>query len=353
MMMTHFLSKNFLSAILMCFCVSLSYAQPTWEMKKSPVTVSFRAISALSQDLCWLGGSQGTILRTTDGGQTWQQFRIEGTDSLDFRDIQAFSEEKAIVMGAGPGTDSRIYLTQDGGKTWKLTYQNTLPKGFFNGFSFWNAQEGILAGDPIEGKLFLLKTQDAGQTWQRISPENIPAMKPEEYGFSASGTHISTHSPQMAWIATGGAVARVFYSKDTGKTWQVSDTPMLCGESSEGIFSVDFKNEKYGVAVGGDYTEKNTLRPTLIYTKNGGKTWKASKSQSTGFQSAVAFAAHKTIVSVGQSAEYISYDSGKTWQKISQTGFHTLSLSQDKKWAWAAGAKGKIARLQISNTAQK
>jgi photosystem II stability/assembly factor-like uncharacterized protein len=342
---------NYLKILLLAVWSVSSVLQaqniPQWEMRTSPAKASFRAISALSAETCWVSGSGGTVLRTTDGGETWQQFKIAGTDSLDFRDIQAFSKDRAVLMGAGPGNLSKIYATEDGGKTWQIKYQNELPEGFFNGFSFWNEQKGLLAGDPIEGKLFILKTEDGGNSWHRISVENIPTMQKEEYGFSASGTHICTKAGNKAWIVTGGAVARVFYSNDGGETWQVSTTPMLHGESSEGIFSVDFRDSKHGLAVGGDYTEKNTDKPTLIISKNGGKTWKEGKNIDLGFRSAVAFSIDKTVICVGQSAESISYDNGKTWQTISQTGFHTLSLSQDKKWAWAAGGKGKIARLKI------
>ena len=55
-----------------------------------------------------------------DGGYLWQGCAIPpGAEKLDFRGIQAFDENTAIVMSSGKGDLSRLYKTTDGCRTWK------------------------------------------------------------------------------------------------------------------------------------------------------------------------------------------------------------------------------------------
>ena len=52
------------------------------------------------------------MLRTTDGGATWQPRPVPGAEALDFRDIDAIDERVASVLSIGPGNASRIYRTE-------------------------------------------------------------------------------------------------------------------------------------------------------------------------------------------------------------------------------------------------
>ena len=59
--------------------------------------------------LAWASGTHGTVLRTEDGGFVWQGCAVPaGAAELDFRGIQAFDEQTAIVMSSGPGDRSRL-----------------------------------------------------------------------------------------------------------------------------------------------------------------------------------------------------------------------------------------------------
>src|ERR1700732_5073301 len=52
-----------------------------------------------------------------------------------------------------------------------------------------------------------------------------------------SGTCLVTHGKNDIWFCTGGAkTARVFHSEDRGQNWTVSETPILAGTDSAGIF---------------------------------------------------------------------------------------------------------------------
>ena len=96
---------------------------PAWTMQTSGVTTRLRGVSAVSEKVAWASGAGSTVLRTTDGGATWQKLNVT-TDALDFRDIDAIDEETAYALSIGNGPASRIYKTTDGGKTWAMQFKS-------------------------------------------------------------------------------------------------------------------------------------------------------------------------------------------------------------------------------------
>ena len=110
------------------FASSLSAQLST--IQNSNTTENLRGVSAPSTNVAWASGTHGTYLRTIDGGNTWHTAQVPGAESLDFRDVEAFSADLAYLLAAGPGDQSRIYKTNDAGKTWSLQFTNQEPKGF-------------------------------------------------------------------------------------------------------------------------------------------------------------------------------------------------------------------------------
>lgn len=320
----------------------------SWQFQSSGLTSSLRGICAVSRKIAWVSGTKGSYARTLDGGQTWLADSVAGATNLDFRDVQAFSAERAILMSAGSGELSRIYRTEDGGKSWQLKYLNKTAEGFFNGMAFWDENNGMLVGDPIAGQLFVMLTADGGNTWQPLPAERAPAVVQGEYGFAASGTNLAVRGKEHVWIATGGAIARVFHSSDRGKTWNVAVTPIVSGNSSSGIFSIAFRDENQGVIVGGNYQEPNAAQANAAITSDGGKTWELIKNPATmEYRSCVAYLTPSLLVAVGPSGSDYSNDGGLTWARFSAEGFHTLSFATSANIGWAAGTEGRIAKCFV------
>ncbi len=106
-------------------------AQPPaveWHSQSSGVTSRLRGVSAVSPDVAWASGGNGTVLRTVDGGRSWQLLPIPGAETLDFRDVDAMSDRVAHVLSIGAGAASRIYTTTDGGARWDLWLAATTGK---------------------------------------------------------------------------------------------------------------------------------------------------------------------------------------------------------------------------------
>ena len=323
---------------------------PRWTVQTSGITHRLRGVSAVSEQVAWASGAGSTVLRTTDGGLTWQKLNVT-TETLDFRDIDVVDAQIAYAMSIGNGPASRIYKTIDAGKTWTLQFKNDDEKAFLDAMSFWDANHGIAFGDSVDKQFYILTTSDGGHTWSRVPPANLPPAQGNEGAFAASGTNIAVFGKSQAWIGTGAATkSRVLRTSDGGRTWQVAGTPLASGPST-GIFSIAFRDAKHGVIVGGDYTKEQDAVDNLALTSDGGVTWTLVKGLS-GFRSVVAYVpGMKTpaLIALGPSGGDYSLDDGRTWKPIDGPGFDTFSFARGKQIGWAAGAQGKIGKLTFSD----
>ena len=335
-----------MNTISLMIVVVYALTAPRWTLQTSGVTVRLRGVSAVSQRVAWASGAGSTVLRTTDGGKTWQKLNVT-TDALDFRDIDAIDDKTAYALSIGNGPASRIYKTTDAGTTWTMQFKSDDEKAFLDAMSFWDANNGIVFGDSIDGQFYILMTSNGGQTWSRVSTGRLPPALQGEGAFAASGTNIALFGKTHAWIGTGaGAKARVLRTTDHGRSWQVSDTPLAAGQSA-GIFSIAFRDEKHGVVVGGDYRKESEAVDNLAVTNDGGVTWKLVKGLS-GFRSVVAYVpGMKTpaLVALGPSGGDYSLDDGQTWKPIEGRGFDTFSFIPRKATGWGAGAEGALGKL--------
>jgi len=321
---------------------------PVWTVQKSGTDASLRGISAVDGSVAWASGSNGTVLRTLDGGKTWSRKPVPGADGLDFRDIQAFSADSAIVLAIS--RPARIFKTEDGGESWSETYTNDTPGIFLDAFAWFDGQTALVLGDPMDGRFALLTTSLSGRIWSFMPEVCRPLAEKGEGAFAASGTCILARAGGEAWFVTGGPVARAFHSRDWGKTWEATALPVRSGEASFGAFSIDFLDGMTGIVVGGDYRTEASADGNAAWTADGGKTWTpVADKRPGGFRECVAFSpgpGPRIAVTVGPSGSDLSADAGRTWAPLpGSAGFHSLAFAPAGRAAWAVGKGGLIARL--------
>jgi Photosynthesis system II assembly factor YCF48 len=94
----------------------------TWQKQESGVTSDLLAGSAPSNDVCWISGTNGTILRTTDGGAHWTRVTsptLEANVTPDWTSVAATDASHATVTMR----DGTAFVTNDGGGTWAVVRQ--------------------------------------------------------------------------------------------------------------------------------------------------------------------------------------------------------------------------------------
>ena len=321
---------------------------PSLELQPSGTDVRVQAVSVVDARVAWASGLEGTFLRTTDGGRTWQRGAVPGADTLQLRDIHALDARTAWVLSAGTGDQSRIYRTDDGGATWTLQWTNPEAEGFYDCFDFWDARRAVAYGDAVGGALRVLVTDDGGARWRLVAADALPPALPGEGGFAASGTCVQAGAGGTAWIATGNAApARVLRTEDYGASWSAAAVPVVAGDGA-GLTSISMADARRGTAFGGNLSVTDQRTENVARTEDGGRTWSALPH--VAMNGALYGGVHvpgtdgRVILAVGPGGADLSTDGGRTWRSLDGRAWWGIG-SAGPGATWIAGPDGRIARV--------
>ena len=350
-------------------------AQAQWVLEESHTTASLRGIVSLGDGVAWASGTRSTVLRTGDGGHVWQGCAVpEGAADLDFRAIQAFDKDTALVMSAGTGPLSRVYRTTDGCRSWKLMLTNQDAAGFWDAMQFRDRENGMLLGDPVNGQFVIMRTADGGETWQRDAGAPVDDATGQG-AFAASNSSLLLSSATDWSFCTGGTAGpHVWRSATEPYVGQGTAGPLSRSSSSEELIS-ESKGESAGcfslaehkgtiVAVGGDYLHPEAADDNAWTTTvdPGDKKAQAEAKQHpsfrfspantrpSGFRSAVAYDdTVKAWITVGPNGTDISTDDGVHWRALLPGAGATRDF--DREWnalslPFVVGPHGRIAKLR-------
>ena len=339
------------------FVAAQSPAQSPWQMQDSGTTAGLRGIYSVDGTIAWASGTNGTVLKTIDGGAHWTACAIPDAEkdgaTLDFRGVQAWDAKTAIVMASGSGEKSRLYKTTDGCKTWIVLLENEDKEGFWDALILWTPTDGFLAGDPVEEHPLLSEFTSYNGIFLDNTLYNLNATKGEG-AFAASNSSIALApfrtqdgASREVWFATGGpSGSRVIrYQHFNGGepervSTSISDVGTFPKTANGGIFSIDFKSAGHGIAVGGDYTKSSETTGTAAWSSDDGLHWSASTTPPHGYRSAVQWSeALRAWIAVGTNGSDISRDDGKTRQSLDNGNWTALSLP------FVVGPNGRIARM--------
>jgi len=311
-------------------------------MKKLiPFLFSFLGIFTFSQQI----ESFETILNDkisiraleVDGGKVW----YSGTDSkFGFVDLKNKENRKQINLSDKKlqfrtlakdknsfytiNIESPAYFFKMDKKDLKseIIFTDTVKTAFYDALHFVNDQLAYTFSDADKDNLLKLAVYRKGQ-WKMF--KNNIQLNNGEAAFAASNTNIAS-TKKYLWIATGGKASRILRVDLKKENIQVFETPFIQGESSQGMYSIDFYDDKFGIAVGGDYTQQDANINNMATTNDGGETWQIQASgKNAGYATCVKIkpgSKGKEIIAVGDKHISYSSDFGKTWEKISdEKGF--------------------------------
>jgi len=266
------MKKRILIFTAALFCNSTLFAQ--WVSQNSNITAGFNAqfIDAVNADVCWglvsdPANNQNPVqeyTRTIDGGLNWSGGNITNTPGRCASSIFALNADTAWVAmfsgAGGPGTGA-IMRTDDGGTTWnqQTTALFSATGNFPNMVYFWDANNGVCMGDPVGGYFEIYTTIDGGTNWVRANQAEIPPQQNGEFGIT--DVYTADHGSTL-WFGTNQG--RIYKTTDKGYNWSVAQTPFL-----DYIGAVAFRDDLNGLCVSGGTIGS----PDVARTTDGGTTW--------------------------------------------------------------------------------
>lgn len=326
---------------------------PSWRFTPTATTNRLVIADVVSRSVIWaVGGGEtpgvkdGSVVRSVDGGRSWQDVTPPGGDAEVFRDVEAFDRDHAVVLAIDP--PSQIYRTVDGGVTWAVVFEDPSSGAFYDCMAFFDDREGLAMSDPVDGRFRIARTGDGGRTWRVVPNNGMPVALDNEFGL-ATGTCLQAVGKRDAWFGTAtpaGIKNRVFRTRDRGRTWTEAVTPLPGGENF-GIRSLSFGDRHHGIAVGGD-PPTGTDVGLVAVTSDGGRSWSLAGSL-TGWRNGLTWVPGRrhTAVAVGITGSDVSTDGGQTWRRFD--GRSLLGVDCLPQVAcWAVGAGGLAARLSMA-----
>lgn len=160
-----------------------------------PSYAFYLAVDFVNPDTGIVAGGKGTghiVMRTLDGGQTWDSLSIktsEGTSDGSFLDV-SFVDESTVYI---TGRQGKVVSSTDYGDTWQEKTQIKIIGADLwesTALYFQNADTGWIASNLLSAQAaYIHRTNDGGDSWnEELFFTQSPNVGLEDIAFTESGT---------------------------------------------------------------------------------------------------------------------------------------------------------------------
>jgi len=269
-------------------------------------------------------GNNGTILNTTNGGNTWipKTYLTPTTNGPinDYlKDVTFFDSNIGMIVSGTPFSDSinysleygLIYRTTNGGATWDNVYVHS--SAAFNGVSFLNASTAIAVGVVRPSSACYSITTNGGTSWELLYWS----------GITDPLTDVSFYDDNFGTAV--GFNGRILHTNDGTSTWYSQSSGTM-----NNLHGVCLTSTNSGTIVGD--------AGTILHTSNGGTSWVSQPSGTTEDLLGISFIDAEKGTIVGKNGITLeTTDGGITWELQSvRTNEDLFSVS------FVSGGSGNI-----------
>ena len=310
-----------------------SFSQRTseWEKLTSPTSDLLRKIFFVDSKNGWAAGITGTIVQTTNGGDSWAlQNSTVVTPIVDIFFINKHYGW-ALTYPQVPPFGTSILKTTNGGANWfadSIFFENEIMSTIF----FFDDSIGFVGGNGIK------KTTNGGLSWvdAEIDSGTVSTLPVSKFSFFS----------KTFGYASGGRldIAGVIWkTTDGGNSWS------SIGLSPDQIFDVFVFDSLNALALSGDPEELYAI--ALIRTNDGGLTWDFTELPLFGLSFAIDFIDEKVGWSASGYKFLLTGDGGKTWVEELTPDSTTVYDLQfvDKYTGFACGENGVLLKFTSFN----
>jgi photosystem II stability/assembly factor-like uncharacterized protein len=260
----------------------------------------------------YAASGKGAILKTRDGGRSWESVHAATSSSESVRAI-FFLDRDIGWAAAGDGTSNVVLRTVDGGVNWSA--HELPPYGYAHALAFGDAENGWAVPNWYEDNV-ILRTEDGGVTW---AEQEFPVPPADVRSFAAVGGDV-------AWAAYGAP--RLIFTEDGGETWEFVDMPT---GAEDVITALSFVDAGTGYAAGDGVIYK---------TDDFGSTWLTLPAVPPVFWGGMAFdgADHGLLLDLFGRELYLTTDGGQSFEMIhDRLDMYWENVIAEKRGAEAPG----------------
>ncbi|GEM_PF-593336 len=307
----------------------------TWTEVNVPTTLSLNSIFFVDENVGYIGGGTRTILKTVDGGLTWTDSQISTDvipENVSMDALFFYDEDTGFALSSQLNTNARVVKTTDGGVTWEIVFFED--SDAINDMAF-HGSNGIIVGRTFQSVYY---STDSGDTWEKGDPITVdPA-----WGILYSRSDLravtmlnDTTAHVVGWgtKALGLQPSIHLRTTDGGQTWEFVLQPEE-KRTYDNLWGIHFTDQDNGFVVGGS--------GVIINTTDGGTIWEVIDYPLGTTMNAV-HGVGDMLVAVGASGVIIrSDDGGATWELLTPMPNIRLDNIQivNQSVGYAAGFNG-------------
>jgi len=282
------------------------------------------------------------VIRTVDGGKNWSLKQVTPASGLWLGGVFARDSSTAWVLVTDlsctpPGS---LLKTTNGGNTWvkqSTAFLNSAACPLF--VYFFDANQGVCAGDQATGNFEVFTTTNGGDNWTLVTSDSIPQNLSGE--ISAINNHVVVGD--TLWFGT--SQGRIYRTHNRGRSWAAFDIGL-----GNTFVSCAFQDANNGLATRVLANQSNQIARTV----DGGKTWTVLPSPSPIPGSIRHIPGTKNSYMLcydydppeARGSAY-TLDGGETWTKIDNLS-HQIPAFVSPTIGWVgSGFRGGIATNSI------
>ena len=205
-------------------------------------------------------GSDGVVVKTTDGGESGETVRMPDSSGISWKDVQFAN----LNVGYACGEEGFIFKTTDGGLNWEMVADTANNKADLLDIAVVDENIVYVAGRDST----MLKTIDGGQTWVRsdFTFEGIDI--PDKYKDLDGG--LAFLNADTGVVATDySKLPMTWYTHDGGATWHPVQIDFPQGTTSYRLYDVAAGGNNTIVVVGYHYCIFISTDGGMTYTQSG------------------------------------------------------------------------------------
>ncbi len=223
-------------------------------------SLRIETIKYASEQTVFAAGQLGMVLKSMDGGETWEKLETPFYERITAIDIKS---EEILVLA---GTNGLIAISNNGGDSWEISETNTNTN--LRSIVFKGDNSIIASGE----EKTLIKSDDGGNTWVHLQiPEDLISNPHDKITWSYLGITV-TSDAMFVGVDGTGMPFQILKSEDGGEVWEnrfPSGVPTPPNNQGFGITAISFSdNGQTGYA-----SYRRALSGGIVKTTDGGESW--------------------------------------------------------------------------------